>query len=52
MYYQNGSNTIGYSGTSQGELSGLTLSTPTPANPLFVSATNFHLQSMPVLVLD
>jgi hypothetical protein len=43
LYYQNGDNQIGYSGTSQNELTGLTQSTPKPADPSFKSSTDFHL---------
>jgi hypothetical protein len=44
LYYSNGTNAIGYNGMNIGDISGFTLSNPTPANPLFVSTTDFHLQ--------
>lgn len=42
LYYQNASNSIGYSGIT---VSGLSETTIASANPMFVSSTNFHLQS-------
>jgi hypothetical protein len=44
LYYSNGTNAIGYNQINIGDISGFTLSNPTPANPLFVSTTDFHLQ--------
>jgi hypothetical protein len=43
LYYQNGANQVGYDGTSQSELTGLTQYTPTSADPSFKSSTDFHL---------
>jgi uncharacterized repeat protein (TIGR02059 family) len=42
LYYQNASNAIGYSGVT---VPGLNEVAVPSANPLFVSGTNFHLQS-------
>jgi uncharacterized repeat protein (TIGR02059 family) len=42
LYYQNATNAIGYSGVT---VSGLTEAAVTSANPLFVSASDFHLQT-------
>jgi uncharacterized repeat protein (TIGR02059 family) len=41
LYYQNATNAIGYSGVT---VSGLTEAAVSSANPLFVSASDFHLQ--------
>jgi uncharacterized repeat protein (TIGR02059 family) len=40
LYFSNAHNSIGYNGIT---ISGINVSTPTPADPLFVSASDFHL---------
>ena len=43
LYYQNGANSVGYSGVAIA--SGLTQNTFTSADPRFVSSSDFHLQT-------
>jgi uncharacterized repeat protein (TIGR02059 family) len=42
LYHANSNNSIGYNGVT---ISGMNISTPTPADPLFVSTSDFRLQA-------